>query len=157
MKHLRLCAPAGLAVAAVLLGQTPALAQGATGGNIGNRDKGVSGAFDTPSAPSRREAPARSRKSSGGGGGGNFDGQWKSVAVSNNGCSGTATAVVTISNGQVSTNDGLSGRVSGGSLRANWAGNGMTGTVTGRLSGQSGSGSFRRSDGCTGSWSMVKQ
>ncbi len=152
MKHLRLCAPAGLAVAAVLLGQAPALAQGATGGSIGNRDKGVSGAFDTPSAPSRREAPAR--KSSGGG---NFDGQWKSVAVSNNGCSGTATANVTIANGQVSTNDGLSGRVSGGSLRANWAGNGMTGTVTGRLSGQSGSGSFRRSDGCTGSWSMVKQ
>lgn len=97
MKHLRLCAPAGLAVAACLLGQVPALAQGSTGGNIGNRDKGVSGAFDTPSAPSRREAPARARKSSGGGGGGNFDGQWKSVAVSNN------------------------------------AGNGMTGTVTGRL------------------------
>jgi hypothetical protein len=143
--------------AAVAMGGPPAaLAQGSTGGSIGKKDKGVSGAFDTPS-PSRKEAPARAKRSGGGGGGGNYDGTWTSVAISNNGCSGVAKATVHISGGRMSTNEGLSGTVSGnGSMRATWRGSGMTATANGRFSGRTGQGTFKRSDGCSGSWSMSK-
>jgi hypothetical protein len=52
----------------------------------------------------------------------------------------------------------FSGSVSGGgSLRGQFSSNGHTGTFSGHLSGHSGSGSFQRSDGCSGSFSMVKQ
>ena len=152
MKH-RWYALAGLVAVAALHGSVPALAQGSTGGDIGKQDKAVSGDRDAP-RPSRRESPKRERS----GGGGNFDGTWTSVAISNNGCSGTSKATVTISGGRVSTNDGLSGTVSsGGSKRAVWSSGGMTGTLVGRFSGQSGQGTFKRSDGCSGSWSMAKQ
>jgi hypothetical protein len=37
------------------------------------------------------------------------------------------------------------------------AGNGTTFTGAGRLSGRSGSGTWRRSDGCGGTWTSTKQ
>jgi hypothetical protein len=37
------------------------------------------------------------------------------------------------------------------------AGNGITVITTGRLSGRSGGGTFRQSDGCTGRWTAAKQ
>jgi hypothetical protein len=113
---------------------------------------GGSGAFDTPKSAPRKDAPANRL-----GGGGNYDGTWTSVAISNNGCTGTSKATVHISGGHMSTNEGLSGTVSGnGSMRATWRGNGMTATASGRFSGQTGQGTFKRSDGCSGSWSMSK-
>ena len=53
---------------------------------------------------------------------------------------------------------GFSGRVSGsGSVSGLWSGSGITASVSGRLSGRSGSGSFRRSDGRVGTWTLSKQ
>ena len=151
MTYRHFCA---LVVAAALPDPAPALAQGSTGGSIGKQDKSVSGEQDSPRSSPRKESPKRERS----GGSGNFDGTWTSVAISNNGCTGTSKATVTISGGSVTTNDGLSGTVSGsGAMRAVWSGKGMTGTLSGRFSGQTGQGTFSRSDGCSGSWSMSKQ
>ena len=134
---------------------SPAQAQGATGGSIGKQDKSVSGGQDggVRSKP-RERAPAKPR--SGGGGGGNFDGKWNSASFGRT-CSDKTTDVVTISGGQMS-GTGFTGRVSGsGSVSGVWAGSGISATVSGRMSGNSGSGSFRRSDGCVGGWTLSRQ
>jgi len=54
--------------------------------------------------------------------------------------------------------EGVRGTVStGGSVSTFGQGQGVTFTSTGRLSGRSGSGTWRRSDGCGGTWSSAKQ
>jgi hypothetical protein len=154
---------AGLGLAVALLLQllaVPALAQGATGGSIGKQDKSVSGGQDggARSTSRERERPSRSERPSkrSGGGGGNFDGRWASASFGRT-CPEKTTAVVTIAGGNMSS-EGFSGRVSSsGSVSGMWAGSGLTATVSGRISGQRGSGSFRRSDGCVGGWTLVKQ
>ena len=139
---------------------------GSAGGSIGNDEKSLSGSRETPRAaepskPARRsktetEAPSRApRKSGGGNGGANIDGAWILTSVGTP-C-GSSTDTVVISSGkmvgqygtsQVSPNGGVSGIGSAGSL--SW-------TMSGRFSDRSGSGTFRRSDGCAGSWSGSKQ
>ena len=53
---------------------------------------------------------------------------------------------------------GGSGQVdSDGTLHSVGAGNGMTLTAVGQLSGNTGSGTFNRSDGCVGSWIAIKR
>lgn len=154
---------AGLAaVFALHLYAAPALAQGSTGGSIGKQDKSISGDQDgAGSRSTSRERPSKSERSSsrsrsGGGGGGNFDGMWNSASFGRT-CSDKTAAVATISGGQISS-PGFSGTVSGsGAVRGVWAGNGITATVSGRISGNSGSGSFQRSDGCVGSWTLSRQ
>ena len=162
-------------IKAVLLSATlaivalPGLARaqsGSAGGSIGNDEKSLSGSRETPRAaepskPARRsktetEAPSRApRKSGGGNGGGDIDGAWILTSVGTP-C-GSSTDTVVISSGrmvgqygtsQVSPNGGVSGIGSAGSL--SW-------TMSGRFSGRSGSGRFRRSDGCAGSWTGAKQ
>ena len=62
------------------------------------------------------------------------------------------------SSGRIVSPAGFSGSVSGGgSLHGQFSSNVHTGTFSGHLSSSSGSGSFRRSYGCTGSFSMAKQ
>jgi hypothetical protein len=153
---------AGLAIAFALhLQLTPVQAQGSTGGSIGKQDKSVSGDQDG-GVRSRSERPTRgerssSKRSGGGGGGGNFDGTWASASQGRTTCSDRTTDVVTISGGRM-TGTGFTGRVSGsGSVSGVWAGSGISASVSGRLSGRSGSGSFRRSDGCAGTWTLSKQ
>jgi len=140
---------------------------GSAGGSIGNDEKSLSGSRETPRAaepskPARRsktetEAPSRAPRKSGGGGngGGNIDGAWILTSVGTP-C-GSSTDTVVISSGgmvgqygtaRVSPNGGVSGVGSAGSL--SW-------TMSGRFSGRSGSGTFRRSDGCAGSWTGAKQ
>jgi hypothetical protein len=147
-----------------------ALAQsGSAGGSIGNDEKSLSGSRQTPRAvesekPARKnkpeaEEPRRaSRKSggeSGGGGGGNFDGAWVAVAVGTP-C-GSSTERFVISGGSVS-GELSSGQVSpNGSTRTGGSVSGLSWTSTGRFSGRTGSGSFVRSDGCTGRWTASKQ
>lgn len=139
---------------------------GSTGGSIGNDEKSLSGSRETPrtaepSKPARRskpeaEAPSRaSRKSGGGSGGGNLDGAWVLTSVGSPCGTSSDTVVVTgnrmvgqYGTAQVSPNGATSGIGAAG---------GLTWTMSGRLSGRSGSGTFRRSDGCTGSWSGSKQ
>jgi len=152
----------------VAFGTGTSLAQsGSTGGSIGNDDKSVSGSRATPRAveaekPVRRskprpepEEPRRAaRKSGGGGGGGSFDGAWMVTSV---GCGGTTTGAVVVTSGRVIA-QGVSGSVSsGGGVRTVGNYNGVAVTSSGRLSGRSGSGRFRRSDGCGGTWTASKQ
>ena len=164
---VRLCA-----LLAVAIGPAPALAQsGSAGGSIGNDEKSVSGSRQAPRAvetekPARRskpeaEEPRRaSRKSGGssgggGGGGGNFDGAWVVHAVGTTCGSSTERLVITggrivgeLSSGQVSPN---------GSTTAGGSASGLSWNSSGRYSGRSGSGTFVRSDGCTGRWTASKQ
>lgn len=148
-----------------------ALAQsGSAGGSIGNDEKSLSGsrrdsssdrsAEPAPSArrskPAAEESRPSSRRSSGGGGssGGGFDGAWMVISI---GCGGSTTGAVVISSGKV-IGEGVRGTVSaGGSVSTFGQGDGVTFTGAGRLSGRSGSGTWRRSDGCGGSWSSTKQ
>ena len=148
-----------------------ALAQsGSAGGSIGNDEKSLSGSREAPRAvepsrPARRAKPESdeprraSRKSSGGegdgGGGGNFDGTWVSVAVGTP-C-GSSSERFVISGGRIS-GELSSGSVSpNGSTRTGGSVQGLSWNSTGRFSGRTGSGSFVRSDGCSGRWTASKQ
>jgi hypothetical protein len=142
---------------------------GSAGGSIGNDEKSLSGSRQAPRAvepskPARRAKPEsdeprrasrRSGGEGGGGGGGNFDGPWVSVAVGTP-C-GSATERFVIAGGRIS-GELSSGSVSpNGSTRTGGSVQGLSWNSTGRFSGRTGSGSFVRSDGCTGRWTASKQ
>jgi hypothetical protein len=149
----------------VVLASPSVFAQsGSAGGAIGNDEKSLSGsrsdrsAEPAPSArrskPATEEPRSSSRRGGGGGGGGGFDGAWVVVSV---GCGGTTSGAVVVSSGKV-IGQGVSGTVSSsGSVSTFGQGEGVTFTGAGRLGARSGSGTFRRSDGCTGTWSSTKQ
>ncbi|WKA25928.1 hypothetical protein [Bradyrhizobium roseum] len=140
---------------------------GSAGGSIGNDEKSLSGSREKPrevesSRPARRARPESDEprrtpraSASGGGSAGNFDGTW--VAVAAGSPCGSSTERFVISGGR------LSGELSSGSVSPNGATRtagsvqGLSWTSTGRFSGRSGSGSFVRSDGCTGRWTASKQ
>jgi len=146
------------------IGADAAFAQGSAGGSIGNDEKSLSGSRATPRAietqkPVRRskpeaESPRRTSRSSGGGGGGNFDGAWMVTSV---GCGGSSTGAVVVTSGRFIA-QGVSGTVSSnGGVRTVGNFNGVAVISSGRLSSRSGGGSFRRSDGCNGTWTASKQ
>jgi hypothetical protein len=139
---------------------------GSTGGSIGNDEKSLAGSREAPrsvepSKPARRskpdaEEPRRASRSGGGGGGGagSFDGVWATTSV---GCGGTLSGAIVITSGRI-IGEGLSGRVSpNGSASGVGSTQGISWTSSGRFSSRSGSGSYRRSDGCVGSWTASKQ
>lgn len=144
----------------------PVIAQTSGGGSISNDDKSLSGSREAPRAvesskPARRAKPQSdeprraSRPSGGGGGGGSFDGSWVAVAVGTP-C-GSSTERFTISGGSIS-GELSSGTVSpNGSTRSGGSVQGLSWNSTGRFSGNSGSGTFVRSDGCTGRWSASRR
>jgi len=153
------------ALLASVLGSTAVLAQsGSSGGSIGNDEKSLSGSRDTPRAiesshPSRRgkpeaDEPRRAARKGGGGGGGSADG---ARVVTSTGCGGTGSGAIVVTSGRI-IGEGLTGSVSAnGSARSVFQANGLTSIGSGRLSGRSGAGTFRRSDGCSGTWSAIKQ
>lgn len=137
---------------------------GSAGGSIGNDEKSLSGSRSDrsaePAPTARRSKPAEeprssSRRSGGsGGGGGGFDGAWIVTSV---GCGGSTSGAVVVTSGRV-IGEGVSGTVSpSGSVSTRGQGQGVTFTGAGRLSGRSGSGTWRRSDGCGGTWTSAKQ
>ncbi|CAN7264063.1 hypothetical protein LJR220_001185 [Bradyrhizobium sp. LjRoot220] len=146
--------------------ETTSFAQsGSAGGSIGNDEKSLSGSRATPRAvetekPARRsrprseaDEPRRASRKSGGSGGGNFDGAW--VAQSH-GC-GNSTERFVISSGRIA-GELSSGQVSpNGSTTSGGSVSGLSWSNSGRFSGRSGSGTFRRSDGCSGTWTASKQ
>lgn len=159
----------GFAIAAGLLIASEAVAQsGSVGGSIGKEDKSISGSQAPaarsvpPSAPAQSAPRAKSASrsnsggSAGGGGGANsFDGVWTFVGVSSGNCSGSVT--LTISGGRL-VGEGYTGTVSAnGAINVVGANNGISAVSTGRLSGTSGSGSYKQSDGCTSRWVASKQ
>ena len=165
IRYLAKAALQSVTLAVVALPGVAHAQSGSTGGSIGNVDKSVSGTREAPRAvepskPARRskpeaEEPRHASRSSGGvGGGGNFDGAWAVVSV---GCGGTVNGAIVITSGRI-LGEGLSGHVSpNGSAAAAGAGGGVTWTSSGRFSSRSGAGSYRRSDGCVGSWTASKQ
>jgi hypothetical protein len=150
---------------AAAIGPGMARAQsGSAGGSIGNDDKSLSGSRSAePQRPARGSKPdadeprrSSSRRSGGGGGGGNFDGAWVVVSVGIT-CSGSSTTAVVVSSGKI-IGEGLSGTVSAnGSARSVGNYDGITVVSSGHVSGRSGSGTFKRSDGCIGKWTSSKQ
>jgi hypothetical protein len=158
--------PIGIALLAASLGPGLALAQsGSTGGSIGNDEKSLSGSRSAePERPARRSKPAAEephrsapRRSAGvgGGGGGNFDGAW--VANSVGAPCGSATQAIVVTSGRI-IGDGLSGAVgpSGAASSVGHYGD-ITVISSGRFSGRGGSGTFKRSDRCVGTWTVSKQ
>jgi hypothetical protein len=150
----------------LMTGSGGALAQsGSSGGSIGNDDKSVSGSRPPPSEDHPRSArrsheaeqPRRSseRSGGGGGGGGNFDGTWSYAGVGTN-CQGSGSGAIVISGGRINTQGVTGGVSSSGAYHAVAIGDGLVLTATGRLSGNSGGGSFRRSDGCVGRWTAAR-
>jgi hypothetical protein len=84
----------------------------------------------------------------------NFDGAWIFTSA---GCPYTGSLPAMIAGGRILIRGG-SGQVDpDGTLRSVGAGNGMTLTAAGRLSGNTGAGTFSRSDGCVGSWIAIKR
>lgn len=73
------------------------------------------------------------------------------------GCGGTSTGTVVVTSGRI-IGEGVSGYVSpSGAASSVGRFEGLTVTSSGRVSGRSGSGTFRRSDGCSGTWQSTKQ
>ena len=138
---------------------------GSAGGSIGNDEKSLSGSRATPRAgesekPARRskpraepDEPRRASRNSGGGGG-NFDGAWMVTSV---GCGGTTVGAVAVSSGRIIA-QGVTGTVSAsGAAQTTGNFNGVIVISSGRFSGRSGSGTFRQSTGCGGTWTASKQ
>jgi hypothetical protein len=153
-----------LLISVALSGAAPAQS-GSAGGSIGNDEKSLSGSREKPRAvesskPARRakpesDEPRRTSRKSGGGGGGNFDGAW--VVVANGTPCGGSTERIVISGGRI-TGEWSSGQVSpNGASTGHGSAGGVSWTSSGRMSAHSGSGSFVRSDGCTGRWTAAKQ
>ena len=83
-----------------------------------------------------------------------FDGTWAYTGIGTN-CRGSASGFLVISGGLVSSKNGHGiGRVGpDGTYRAaSVSADGVPLTASGRMSGNSGSGSYRRADGCVGRW-----
>jgi hypothetical protein len=113
--------------------------------------------------PSPGAVPLASREAeqphgSDGRGGSNFDGTWAYTGIGTN-CPGSGSGTLVIVGGVVSSKNGRGiGRVSpDGTYRAASVGaDGVPLTAKGRMSGNSGSGSYRRADGCNGRWAAKK-
>jgi hypothetical protein len=83
-----------------------------------------------------------------------FDGAWIFTSA---GCRHTGSLPALIIEGKIVVRSG-SGQVDpDGTLHSVGAGNGMTLSAVGRLSGNTGAGTFNRSDGCVGSWIAIKR
>jgi hypothetical protein len=164
----------GLALLALLLSvafepRATFAQSGSTGGSIGNDEKSLSGSRAAPRAvesekPVRRskpraepEEPRRAaRKGGGGGGGNNFDGVWIVTGVGVT-CQGSSSNPIVITSGKIIGKTSRGTVSSSGVVNGTAQGNGLTMITTGRLSGRSGGGSWRQSDGCTGTWTALKQ
>ena len=149
-----------LIVIALLLNPSTALAQaGSTGGNIGKQDKSVSGGQDESARPRVAKKPpakpSRSAPARGESGPSAASGSWKGVSTGS--CIPDWSWTLQVSNEGIITGSGTTGRVGRGG-----AGSG-TMTVLGRdynfaghFGPSSGSGTWKRNDGCSGSWTGTK-
>jgi hypothetical protein len=139
---------------------------GSIGGSLGNDEKSLSGSREPPPPPeasarrskSEAEEPRGAARKGGGGGSGvnSFDGAWivSSVGVT---CSGTSSNAVVVTSGKI-IGQSARGTVSpDGRVYGTSTGNGIRVITVGRLSGRTGGGTFRQSDGCTGRWTAAKQ
>jgi hypothetical protein len=84
----------------------------------------------------------------------NFDGIWTFTGA---GCPNAGTVGAKIIGGKIFVRGGGGQVDPDGTLHSVGAGNGLTLTAVGQLSGNTGSGTFNRSDGCIGHWVAIKQ
>jgi hypothetical protein len=128
----------------IVAGSAGAFAQsGSAGGAIaGDGDRNLSGPRnDEPEQPASGDVDR-------------FDGSWLFAGI---GCHASGFLPAIISHGKLIFAGG-SGRVdSDGTVNSIGAGNGITQTSVGRLAGNAGSGTFRQSNGCRGTWTGIKQ
>jgi hypothetical protein len=137
---------------------------GSAGGSIGNDEKSLSGSREPPrpaesarrNPPDADDARPAGRKGGGSGGAGNFDGAWvvRSRGVT---CQGSSSNAVVVTSGRIIGTNARGTVSPDGRVYATTNDGGITVITTGRLSGRSGGGTFRQSDGCTGSWTASKQ
>jgi hypothetical protein len=148
---------------ALVVASAGALAQsGSAGGSIGNDEKSLSGSRSEP-LPDREVPASRSRETVDPGGGGdgnasNFDGTWAYTGIGTN-CRGSGSGFLVISGGLISNKRGAIGRIrpDGAYRSASVGDDGVYLTATGKMSGNTGSGSYRRADGCNGRWTARRQ
>jgi hypothetical protein len=128
------------------------------GGTIGNREKSLSSSPDAePKQSPRSSKPKESRRPvAARSGGGSFDGAW-SISSTGVTCSDTFRETVVVTSGKLVGNYGGGSVSASGSVTGSGNYNGIGVTSRGRFSGRSGSGTFRRSDGCSGRWTASKQ
>ena len=134
---------------------------GSAGGSIGNDEKSLSGSRAPPrpaESPRRNPRDADEARPAGrkGGGGNNFDGAWlvRSRGVT---CQGTGSNAVVVTSGKIIGGNARGTVSPDGRVHATTNDSGITVITTGKLSGRSGGGTFRQSDGCTGTWTASKQ
>jgi hypothetical protein len=145
--------PYALSLVAVCLADAAAQSRDRQGGRelaflSGPGDEGRTGQGNEAQEPVE-EMPAVPQ-----GGNRDFDGVWIFTSA---GCRYTGSLPAKIVGGKIIVRGG-SGQVDpDGTLHSVGAGNGMTLTAVGQLSGNTGSGTFNRSDGCVGSWIAIKQ
>ncbi len=84
----------------------------------------------------------------------NFDGQWTFTGA---GCPNAGSVSAKIVGGKIFVTGGGGQVDPDGTLHSVGAGNGITLTAVGQLSGNTGSGTFNQSDGCVGHWVAVKR
>ena len=120
-----------------------------------------------PSADTPRPAPdfvpppsreAEQPRGSDDRGGSNFDGTWAYIGIGTN-CPGSGSGFLFISGGRISSKRGVIGRIGpdGAYHSASIGDDGVALTSTGRMSGNTGSGSYRRADGCNGRWTAKRR
>jgi hypothetical protein len=108
---------------------------------LSNSEKGQQPAVETPMFPLPPDTNP-------------FDGRWIFTGA---GCRGAGSVSALIKSGKVIVRGGGGNVTPDGIIHTVGAGNGLTLTAEGRLSGDSGSGTYDRSDGCSGTWIGIKQ
>jgi hypothetical protein len=145
---------------ALLLEPNTALAQaGSTGGNIGKQDKSVSGGQDESAKPRAakkaspkpsRSAPARAET-----GPLAASGSWKGVSTGS--CIPDWSWALQVSNEGVISGNGITGRVGrGGAGSGTITVFGTNYNFAGHFGPSTGSGTWKKVDGCSGSWTGTK-
>jgi hypothetical protein len=87
-----------------------------------------------------------------------FDGNWAEVIVGENSvCDVTVNTSFTVSSGHLSQSNSSGTVRPNGSAQGTAYANGVNATWTGHFSGNKASGRFKRTDGCVGRWSAVRQ
>ena len=147
MKHRALMAASSARLATllffipVLLGATAYRPTETRLAFLSNLEKDHQPAADFPTFPSQPDANT-------------FDGRWVFTGA---GCRGAGSVSAIIKGGKVIVRGGGGNVTPDGIIHTVGAGNGLTLTAEGRLSRDWGSGTYDRSDGCSGTWIGIKR
>ena len=129
-----------LAICAPLLLSAMASASETQLAFLTNSEKETQPALEIPAPPPSEANP--------------FDGRWIFTSA---GCKGAGSVTAVIKLGKVIVRNGGGNVAPDGIIHTVGAVNRLTLTAEGRLSGDSGSGTYDRSDGCSGTWIGVRQ